>query len=290
MCAQRRSAKDKTPCRARGFRKRPTEKSMSGIDEDQLIERVIVARAELGVSTNAELLTLLESDFKGLTMSEVKKAASKATKRTGGAGVPSATAPSPAPSPAPRAEKAPSKRQEKAQEKAKVTALAELKSAEATMMEAQRRLRAAREGKIGSLNAVAPVNIEGTAEQFIQRITQAAIAGIIDADDEPFIKLRIEADIAALEWVKMAQENGAISLKENVIALGMEVQLARLIKARDTKDTVAGRECYKLVEKPLRARDVSIPVDANVELDARVKAHSATATQQTGSGEMEQMD
>ena len=253
------------------------------IDEEKLIERVIAARAELGVTTNAELLILLESDFKGLTMSEVKKASSKATKRIGGACVPAAAQPSPA-------EKAPSKRQEKAQEKAKVTALAELKSAEATMMEAQRRLRAAREGKIGSLNAVAPVNIEGTAEQFIQRITQAAIAGIIDADDEPFIKLRIEADIAALEWVKMAQENGAISLKENVIALGMEVQLARLIKARDTKDTVAGRECYKLVEKPLRARDVSIPVDANVELDARVKAHSATATQQTGSGEMEQMD
>ncbi|KOO31488.1 hypothetical protein Ctob_013430 [Chrysochromulina tobinii] len=111
---------------------------------------------------------------------------------------------------------------------------------------------------------------------------------IIDADDEPFIKLRIEADIAALEWVKMAQENGAISLKENVIALGMEVQLARLIKARDTKDMVAGRECYKLVEKPLPARDVSTPVDANVELDARMKAHSAM--QQTGSGEMEQMD
>ena len=268
----------------RGKRSKIATSSMSGIDEDQLIERVIVARAELGVTSNAELLTLLESDFEGLTMSEVKKAASKATKRTGGAGVPAAAEP---PSPA---EKAPSKRQEKAQEKAKGAALAELKSAEATMMEAQRRLRAAREGKIGSLNAVAPVNIEGTAEQFIQRITQAAIAGIIDADDEPFIKLRIEADIAALEWVKMAQENGAISLKENVIALGMEVQLARLIKARDTTDTVAGRECYKLVEKPLRARDVSIPVDANVELDARVKAHSATATQQTGSGEMEQMD
>ena len=64
--------------------------TMSGIDEEQLIERVIAARAELGVTTNAELLLCLESDFKGLTMSEVKKAASKATKRTGGAGVPAA--------------------------------------------------------------------------------------------------------------------------------------------------------------------------------------------------------
>ena len=60
--------------------------TMSGIDEEQLIERVIAARAELGVTTNAELLLCLESDFKGLTMSEVKKAASKATKRTAAAG------------------------------------------------------------------------------------------------------------------------------------------------------------------------------------------------------------
>ena len=60
--------------------------TMSGIDEDHLIERVIAARAKLGVTTkNAELLTLLESDFEGLTMSEVKKAASKATKRTAAA-------------------------------------------------------------------------------------------------------------------------------------------------------------------------------------------------------------
>jgi hypothetical protein len=86
--------------------------------EEKLIEHVIAARAELGVKTNAELLILLESDFKGLTMSEVKKAASKATKRTGGACVPAAAEPSPA-------EKAPSKRQEKAQEKAKAAALPE---------------------------------------------------------------------------------------------------------------------------------------------------------------------
>lgn len=103
----------------RGKRSKIATSSMSGIDEDQLIERVIVARAELGVTSNAELLTLLESDFEGLTMSEVKKAASKATKRTGGAGVPAAAEP---PSPA---EKAPSKRQEKAQEKAKAAALPE---------------------------------------------------------------------------------------------------------------------------------------------------------------------
>jgi hypothetical protein len=61
--------------------------TMSGIDEEHLIERVIAARAKLGVTTkNAELLTHLESDFEGLTMSEVKKAASKATKRTAAAG------------------------------------------------------------------------------------------------------------------------------------------------------------------------------------------------------------
>ena len=61
--------------------------TMSGIDEEHLIERVIAARAKLGVTTkNAELLTLLESDFEGLTMSDVKKAASKATKRTAAAG------------------------------------------------------------------------------------------------------------------------------------------------------------------------------------------------------------
>ena len=107
--------------------------------------------------------------------------------------------------------------------KSDAEATAELKAQEAIMMETQRRLRTAKSG--GGLSE--KVHIEGTMEHFIQQITTRAISGSLEKGDESVLRERIEADIAAIEWVKLAQKQGALSFKEDVIALGGELQLRR---------------------------------------------------------------
>lgn len=70
-----------------------------------------------------------------------------------------------------------------------------------------------------------------------------------------------------------------------MIALGVEVQLARLKEVRGAKDQAAARACYVVDEKP---RDVPTPAaDANAALDARVKAHAAS---QQSHGAIDEMD
>ena len=244
----------------------------AAIDEEALILKVIEARTDLDVTTNPELLKLLESDFAGLTLSLVKKANSKAAKRTGGAVA------KPAADTVPAAAAPLSKRQEKAKAAEEKAAAAELKSAEATMMEMQRRLRAAKDGDPAS-----QVTVTGTAEQFIQGVTQRAITGQLDKDDEPFLKERIEADITALEWVKLAQASGALSLTEDVLALGVHVQLERLKEVRGAKDVTAARAVF-IDAKPTREAPAT---DATADLDARVKA---AAAEQQATGEIDEMD
>merc|ERR1719199_827782 len=104
------------------------------------------------------------------------------------------------------------------------------------MMDMQRRLRAAKSG--GDAMSMA-VNIDMPIEQFIQQITMKAMAGLLEPGDERHLKERVEADIAALEWTKLAQKAGALSLTEDVVALGSEMQLARLKEVRGAKDVPA---------------------------------------------------
>ncbi len=246
------------------------------MDEEQLIEAVIRVRSELAASSPAEALKALEGEFDGLTLSQVKKACSKASKRTGKAAPAAATKESPAAEPA---EPVRSKRKEKAAARQEQAAAAELKSAESEMMEAQRRLRAAKSGDA----MTAEVTISGTVEDFIQQATARAIAGKLEPGDEAVLKERIEADITALEWVKLASAAGALRLTEDIVALGVEVQLARLLKVRGAKDTAAARACY--------AEEVR-HADANAQLDAKLKSAErldAAKQQQTG-GELSDID
>lgn len=245
---------------------------MSEIDEEALIAAVIRVRADLGIQTAAECFTALEDEFANLTMSLCKKACTKATKRT--AGQQAAAAPAPAAAAPAKS----SKKAEKEQKRAEQQLAAEVKAAEATMMEMQRRLRAAKLG-----DAAAAVTINESAEAFIQKATQKAIAGILDEDDAPVLKERIEADITALEWVKLAQASGALSLKEDVLALGVEVRLEQLKEVRGAKDVTAVRSLY-MDAKP--TRPAAAAVDANAELDARVKAASLQPT----AGALDEMD
>ena len=97
------------------------------------------------------------------------------------------------------------------------------------MMDAQRRLRAAKAG--GDMAGMAVTVNEGI-ESFIQKITMKAMSGLLEEGEERFLKERVEADICALEWVKLAQKAGALSLTEDIVALGGELQLTRLKEVR----------------------------------------------------------
>ena len=173
-------------------------------------------------------------------MGQVKKANSKAVKRAGGSIVPTAVkeeaakaaaAPPPVPVPVPS--------EKKAAKQAKQAGL-ELKSAENEMMDAQRRLRAAKTGG----DMFGAVQVDGSVEDFVQRITAKAMSAVLEPGDEKHLKERVEADIAALEWVKLAQKAGVLKLTEDIVALGGELQLTRLKEVRDCRDVVAVLACY----------------------------------------------
>lgn len=247
-----------------------TQLDMSA-DEETLIEKIIALRlAGAGNDAPAALLEKIQADgAEGLiSLAQVKKAASKATKKMAKDG---SLAPSPAalaeaakPAPAPVVSAAKQKKQEK-------SAAAELKAAQAEMMEAQRRLRSVKNGGDASM----AVTITGSAEDFVQKITAKALSGVLEADDDKFLKERIDADIAALEWVKLASSTGALKLTEDVVALGGEMQLARLKEVRGAKDYAAARACfveekndgtYQSVDKAV-ARAAGRPTGTNDEMD-----------------------
>lgn len=205
---------------------------MSGAtDEDALIEAVIRVRAEDVAESAAQVMQVLEKEGMNLTLSQVKKACSKASKRVG----PAVAAAAPAVSQPPIT----SQPSEKTQARQAKLAAAELKAAETAMMDAQRKLRAAKAGDIS-----APVTISGTAEAFIQQATSQAITGTLQPGDSEVLKERIEADIAALEWVKLAAAAGVLSLTEDVVALGGELQLTRLKEVRGGRDISAARAVF----------------------------------------------
>lgn len=210
------------------------------MDEETLITHILRVKGT-GAASNAEVHAALVAEGIKCELKDVKKAASKAAKR--GMLAPAAV-PQTAAENDPSAENAAPAMSAKAAKKAAMAeknAAAELKAQEAIMMEAQRKLRTAKSG--GGMGE--KVHVEGTVEHFIQQITTRAISGILEKGDEVVLRERVDADIAAIEWVKLAQKQGALSLKEDVIALGCEVQLARLKEIRDAKwDFNAAIACY----------------------------------------------
>ena len=167
--------------------------------------------------------------------------------------------------------------------KAEAKALAaELKSAENAMMDAQRRLRAA---KSGGDRDLAAVQVDGSPEDFVQRLTTKAMAGLLEPGEERFLKERVEADIAALEWVKLAQKAGALSLSEDIVALGGELQLTRLKEVVDGKriDVPKALACY---------RKESVPGEENYiqDVDKTLSKAGAVAAGVEGEGELAEID
>jgi len=243
--------------------------------EEELIQNVIrIKSASVEALTVAQVHAALVAEGVQVELAPVKKAASKAAKRVGEQPV-VAPAVAPAASEPTAAKQAKLAKQAAAQEKAKA---AEIKSAENTMMEAHRKLRGAKTG-----DPSAPVTITGSAEDFVQQVTTRAITGILEEGDARFLKERIEADIATLEWIKLASASGALKLTEDMVALGGELQLARLKEVRGAKDQVAARACY--VEK------TGVGEDGGYEQLDRLMARAGgmAAAEETGD-KMEEMD
>ena len=94
------------------------------------------------------------------------------------------------------------------------------------------------------------VTVTGTIETFIQQVTAKAMKGVLDPGEERYLKERVEADISALEWVRLAQKAGALRLTEDIVALGGELQLARLKEVRGCRDLPAALACYARDAQP----------------------------------------
>ena len=163
--------------------------------EEQLIEAVMALRLEDGGAalTVAQLHSALEKSGVSASVSEVKKAASKASKR------------------APKQEEASAVQEtapvavSKSQAKAAKVFEQKMKAAEAAMMEEQKRLR---DRWIHDGTGKAPPH-EGKA--FIQFVTGRALAGALEPEEE-LCKERIEADVATLEWMILADQAGELQL------------------------------------------------------------------------------
>ena len=150
------------------------------LTEEELIEAVVRVKLSAPDSSAAEVLKALENEgVTGLNASTVKKACSKAAKR--GVVTPKAEATSKVDTETESKEVKESKSQLK-QAKAHAAAL---KAAERAMMDAQRALQCAKYGQ----HAGAAAHINGTIEEFIQKITAQALAGTLG----PGIWLRFDA-------------------------------------------------------------------------------------------------
>ena len=222
------------------------------MDEEALIAAVVRVRLE-GETFKSVHEKLVAEGLK-CEASEVKKACNKASKR-GHTGIVEVATDGAAEA-APAAEAVQSKRAAKAAKNAGDQKLAELKAAEQHMMETQRLLKGK---KTGDPNAA--ITIDGTAEAFIQRCTAKALSAGLEPGDQNFLKERIDADIAALEWVRMASAAGALKLTEDIVALGGELQLKRLREVRGDPvgsvkwDLVAARACYSASDAPVDSND-----------------------------------
>ena len=143
------------------------------MDEEALITSVV--RLRLNGESVAQVAALLEQEGTSVPLSQVKKACSKAAKRT-------PAAPAAAPAAAPPAPDGASNEKKEAK-KAKAAA-AMIKSAESAMLESQRRLKLAKDSD--EINAQVPRH---AMEGFIQRQTKLAVGGILGPGDAAVLRV-----------------------------------------------------------------------------------------------------
>merc|ERR1740138_957327 len=190
------------------------------LDEEQLIAAVARVRTGGSASTATEVhAALVAEGHADLSISQGKKASSKATKRQLQAEVtplPKASAP------VPEANNV-SKREAKAAKAAEST----MKAAETHMMSANRALRIA----LGDDEYSAAIATADRGERFIQMVTQRALEAKLTPAEALVPRERLAADLATLEWMQLAENAGTLTLPEDARA-GVAAQIERLASTR----------------------------------------------------------
>lgn len=191
------------------------------MDEEALIAAVLRVRVSAPESSAAQVKEALAAEGHGdLTLSQVKKACSKASKRN--PRVAGADAPA-------QQEQVPTK--SRREEKAEKAAEEALKSAERAMIVAQRRAHNA---------GGAPPPMQ--SDDFIKWATGRALTGMLDARmNEVANEQRLEADIATIEWIRLATGAGVLEVTETQL----EEAMAYLEKLRKVRASRALDEAIK---------------------------------------------
>jgi hypothetical protein len=169
----------------------------------------------------------------GITLSEVKKACSKAAKLLAQAAVPAAAL---------AAAQIQTQPSESKLAKACRAAQSAVKQAESAMMHAQRELRLAKDGDEFTAH-IATANRGG---DFIQGCSERAISGALETLGEAasgILERRLEADYCTLEWMLLSNTAGTMPLPEEVRTAA--TQRRDLLKTlRGSKDAAAMRACF----------------------------------------------
>jgi len=199
--------------------------------EEQLIDAVVRIRSTTSASTAGEVhaALILEKGMADVTISQVKKASSKAMKKQP-ADVSDPAVAKTAVSAADPAAAEP--KASKKQEKAAKAAIATMKAAEADMMEKCRALRiqlgedpyaaAIATEQVQGRNGVSTDSLYKTAEQnrgedFIQGVVGRALESRLSEEEiltKSALAARVEADLAVLLWALMAEKAGTLTLPD----------------------------------------------------------------------------
>jgi len=222
----------------------------AAFDEEGLIAAVVRVRADKTDATVGQVHATLVSEGAEVTLAAVKKASSKAAKR-------SQSAPASADVPAPAAPAATSKKEAKAAK----AAASMLQAAETHMMDMNRKLRLAIGEDEYALAMAAAAKVE-LGEKFITRVTERALEAKLTPSDSNAPRERVAADLATLEWMLLAEKYGTLTLPADARDSAL-AQIDRLKRVRESAAFHADRswveECFKLPEAEPTADEPAAP-------------------------------
>jgi hypothetical protein len=235
------------------------------MDESALIDAVLRLRTTDQLETAAQVHEALIKEGHDVTISQVKKASSKAMKKASANGEKAAE-------PLQAATKEEAKRGvgavSKKEEKAAKAAVAAMKSAEAHMMMTCRKLRMA----LGEDEYAAAIATSDRGERFIQQVTTRALEAKLRAEEANTIHERVEADLAVLEWALLAVKAKTLTLPPEALETAA-TQVERLKGVRGATTIEAVQDCFVLPEP-----DGPPPPPSGVEYAQKDPLHTVSAS------------
>lgn len=209
--------------------------SASKMDDEALIAAVLALRRDSKAETAVQAFAALQvgGENAELTLSQVKRACSKATKRHPKTAEASENA-------APETNSGSAKQAK--QQKQTVSAM---KAAETAMMRAQRllRLKKAEDDVFAEETRFSAIMGSDRGEAFIQQSSGRALSAQLEDGDATCLEQRVEADLATLEWMLLAEAAGTLVLPDDA-RTSARGQAARLKAVRGAKDRVATLACF----------------------------------------------